>query len=58
MTPGIEKEPSTLKEAIGTKEPWQMTLEEYAYEEARQRAGKDSLCREIKKRIRMLEIAR
>jgi len=34
VTPGIEKEPSTLKEAIGTKEPWQMTLEEYAYEEA------------------------
>lgn len=35
-----------------------LKLLKYAYEEARQRAGKDSLCREIKKRIRALEIAR
>lgn len=35
-----------------------LKLLKYAYEEARQRAGKDSLCREIRKRIRALEIAR
>jgi len=35
-----------------------LKLLKYAYEEARQLAGKDSLCREIKKRIRALQIAR
>ena len=35
-----------------------LKLLKYSYEEAHQLAGKDSLCREIKKRIRALEIAR
>ena len=35
-----------------------LKLLKYAYEEARQLAGKDSLSREIKKRIRALEISR
>jgi hypothetical protein len=35
-----------------------LKLLKYSYEEARQLAGKDSLCREIKKRIRALEISR
>lgn len=35
-----------------------LKLLKYAYQEARQLAGKDSLCREIKKRIRALEISR
>lgn len=35
-----------------------LNLLKYAYEEARQLAGKDSLSREIKKRIKALQIAR
>ena len=35
-----------------------LKLLKYAYEEARQLAGKDSLCREINKRIKTLEMAR